>query len=232
MLAHNHVWGIFLKEVSPQVEREVCKTIYPKFLRGWCIILTSRQIWMVKIFLPRSVVEVSFWSPLIILPLTEGWGGSMELGAHLSMVKIGVPISVTFKQFWTPFAILPLIMGGGGGGSGMEWYCHGAPFYCVTFYAIFSPTICSPLVCMMWPTSFHSSSSSDICPLPSTSSSPNLHSCTIMCPSLCTSLHALPIRPFSRSRWHHEKTSTSQRAELTGASPNPKEVVIEVVGGG
>jgi hypothetical protein len=64
------------------------------------------------------------------------------------------------------------------------------------------------------------------------SSPPDLRSCTIMCPSLRTGLHALSIRPFSRSRWHHEKTSTSQKAELTRVVPDPKEAVIEVVGGG
>jgi hypothetical protein len=54
----------------------------------------------------------------------------------------------------------------------------------------------------------------------------------IMHPSLRTGLHVLSIRPFSRSRWQHEKTSTSQECRVGRAVLNPKEVVIEVVGGG
>jgi hypothetical protein len=54
----------------------------------------------------------------------------------------------------------------------------------------------------------------------------------IMCPSLRTGLHALSIRSFSRSRWQRERASTSQECRVDRVIPNPKEAVIEVVGGG
>jgi hypothetical protein len=53
-----------------------------------------------------------------------------------------------------------------------------------------------------------------------------------MCPSLRTGLHVLSIRPFSQSRWQREKTSTPQKCRVGRAILNPKEAVIEVVGGG
>jgi hypothetical protein len=42
----------------------------------------------------------------------------------------------------------------------------------------------------------------------------------------------LIIRSFSQSRWQHERASTSQECRVDRVVPNPKEAVIEVVGGG
>jgi hypothetical protein len=84
MLAHNHVWGTFLKEASPWAKKEIWKTHFSRSLKGGRVILVSRQFWMAKICPPRSPTEVSFWSPLAILPLTEGGGSGI---GHTSLKR-------------------------------------------------------------------------------------------------------------------------------------------------
>jgi hypothetical protein len=40
-----------------------------------CIRVSSKQIWMAKVHLPRSTAEDAFQSPLAILPLMGGGSG-------------------------------------------------------------------------------------------------------------------------------------------------------------
>jgi hypothetical protein len=96
MLAHNHVWGDFLKEASPWAKKEIQKTHFSQSLEGGHVILASRHFWKAKICLPRSMVKVSFQSPLAILPLMEG-GGVRNWARISQTVNIRVPRSTTLK---------------------------------------------------------------------------------------------------------------------------------------
>jgi hypothetical protein len=46
--------------------------------------VSSEQIWMAKVYSPKSIAEDAFWIPLVILPLMGGGGGGLELDAQLS----------------------------------------------------------------------------------------------------------------------------------------------------
>jgi hypothetical protein len=45
--------------------------------------VSNEQIWTTRVHLLRSMAEVSFWSPLVVLPLSVG-GGGPELDVQLS----------------------------------------------------------------------------------------------------------------------------------------------------
>jgi hypothetical protein len=70
---------------------------------------------MARVHPPRSTAEVSFRSPLVVLPLAVGGGGGSGIGrATLERLRLIHLDQWCSGEFRTPLAILPL-MGGGGG---------------------------------------------------------------------------------------------------------------------
>jgi hypothetical protein len=75
--------------------------------------VSNEQFWIARVQPPRSTAVVSFWSPLVVLPLAVGGGGGSGIGRAtlewLSLIHLDQWCS---GEFQTPLAILPL-MGGG-----------------------------------------------------------------------------------------------------------------------
>jgi hypothetical protein len=87
--------------------------------------VSSEQIWMARVHPPRSTAEDSFRSPLAILPLMGGGGGSGIGRATLERSRLIHHDQRRSGGFRTPLAILPLM--GGGGGSGIVWRVKWGP---------------------------------------------------------------------------------------------------------
>jgi hypothetical protein len=86
-----------------------------------CIRVSSEQIWMARVHLPRSTTEDSFRIPLAILPLI---GGGSEIGrATLERSRLIHHDQRRSGGFRTPLAILPLM----GGGSEIVWRVKWGP---------------------------------------------------------------------------------------------------------
>jgi hypothetical protein len=117
---------------------------------------------MARAHLPRSTAEVSFWSPLVVLPLAVG-GGSVIGRATLERLRLIHLDQRCSGEFRTPLAILPLM---GGGGVRNSVACEmGPPPVLLTTVSHFPSTTCTPLnrvtgvllfsspvgICSYWP---------------------------------------------------------------------------------
>jgi hypothetical protein len=68
---------------------------------------------MARVHPPRSTAEVSFWSPLAILPLVVGVGSRIGR-ATLEWLRLIHLDQRCSGEFWIPLSILPLMRRGGG----------------------------------------------------------------------------------------------------------------------
>jgi hypothetical protein len=108
-----HVLATFLVKGEKNAKEQV-KSHLPKFGMKMCLWLISKQLWMARIRVPRSMVRIRFRSPLAFLPLSRG---GVRNRAHTSLIAmIRAPRSTTHRKFWTPIAFLNLIRGRGGSG--------------------------------------------------------------------------------------------------------------------
>jgi hypothetical protein len=107
--------------------------------------VSNEQIWMARVHLPRSTAEVSFRSPLVVLPLAVGGGGGGSgIGrATLERLRLIHLDQRCSGEFRTPLAILPLM---GGGGSGIVWRVKWGPLLSCRLPCRTSPSAtCIPL---------------------------------------------------------------------------------------
>jgi hypothetical protein len=106
--------------------------------------VSNEQIWMARVHPPRSTAEVSFRSPLVVLPLAVGGGGS-EIGrATLEWLRLTHRDQRCSGEFRTPLAILPLMRGGGGVRNSVA--CEmGPPLVLLTTVSHFPSATCTPL---------------------------------------------------------------------------------------
>jgi hypothetical protein len=98
---------------------------------------------MARVHPPRSMAEDSFRSPLAILPLMGGGGGSGIGCATLEWSRLIHHDQRRSGGFQTPLAILPLM---GGGGSGIVWRVKWGPLLSCRLPCRTSPSAtCTPL---------------------------------------------------------------------------------------
>jgi hypothetical protein len=116
--------------------------------------VSNEQILTARVHLPRSTAEVSFQSPLVVLPLVVGGGGSEIRRATLERLRLIHLDQWCEGEFRTPLAILPLMKGGQGGGGGVRnsvacemW----PPPALLTTVLHFPSATCTPLNCVMGP---------------------------------------------------------------------------------
>jgi hypothetical protein len=82
-----------------------------------CPHLCSDHVSMVQMIMLRSTVDRSFWTPLIVLSLTEGGGGGSGITDKTRMhLDDSGSRDQIYDQYWIPDppSILPLMEGGGG----------------------------------------------------------------------------------------------------------------------
>jgi hypothetical protein len=220
------------------------------------VLLSSGQIWAARICTPRSATRVPFLTPFIVLPLTKGGGSRIERAGFNSLDQgaqfyrqdwIPDPLCLsTFNKGG----------GGGSGMGDFVWVPLSSPHNCLhlsssTIYlplhispplsAILAHLILISTSCLPTPVPLLSASLrhkkraslDQSCPVTS-SFIVSPHPCLvtthpplpIMCPSLCTSLHALSLGRSTDPGGSVRGPPCPKSAELTGPFPIPRKKLL------